>query len=81
MIKTAIKSKDYIDIVKCDDHDIGKMIKMITTITMIKVITMIVIRMMIKMNTMITMIRAIMVMIQVGGNMTAGEADALIRKV
>ena len=30
---------------------------------------------------MIMMIRAIMVMIQVGGNMTAGEADALIRKV
>ena len=69
MIKTAINfnSKDYIDIVKCDDRDIGKMIK--------------VIRMMIKMNTMIMMIRAIMVMIQVGGNMTAGEADALIRKV
>ena len=83
MIKTAINSKDYIDIVKCDDHDIGKMIKMITVmITMIKVITMsMVIRMMIKKNTMIMMIRAIMVMIQVGGNMTAGEADALIRKV
>ena len=96
MIKTAINSKDYIDIVKCDDHDIGKMIKMITvmitvmitmmitmitTITMIKVITMIVIMMMVTKNTMITMIRAIMVMIQVGGNMTAGEADALIRKV
>ena len=70
MIKTAIDSKDYIDIVKCDDHNIGKMIKMITAMTT-----------MIKMNTMIMMIRAIMVMIQVGGNMTAGEADALIRKV
>ena len=30
MIKTAIDSKDYIDIVKWDDYDIGKMIKMIT---------------------------------------------------
>ena len=81
MIKTAIDSKDYMDIVKCDDHDISKMITvmitlMITMIAMIKVIMM-----MITMNTMITMITAIMVMVQVGGNMTAGEADALIRKV
>ena len=84
MIKTAIDSKDYIDIVKCDDHDISKMITVMITmmITMIAMIAMIkVIMMMITMNTMITMITAIMVMVQVGGNMTAGEADALIRKV
>ena len=78
MIKTAIDSKDYIDIVKCDDHDISKMITVMITmmITMIAMIAMIKVIM-----TMITMITAIMVMVQVGGNMTAGEADALIRKV